>query len=278
MVVEPPTQLTSILKAFQWDWCSFQPCEAYGYHTLIIFLFLILMSCSGGILLSSPATLASPEPCSSFAVLFVALHDPRYQGVHLCMYSMCGKSSRQPPTGLLSPLSIFSGRTLQLVLSLLFSCLRRIPQSSQWWIDFWKAVYFMPCPELPSARENVDLLVRHGFRLHGFPGEPLWRDSCGVLGASVSGEGKPDFGEHPPMCDSSTSSVLEFLPALAWICPQLFGRGHHWYLSHYGLKEEVAVPSVQAHLQGCVEMGPLCPPALFFTVSEAGQLSPHLMC
>lgn len=106
--------------------------------------------------------------------------------ISACSVCSRGKSSHQPPTGLLNPLPIFSGRTLQSILSLLFPCQRGMM------VDRFLQNCASHAPSSP-LRENVDILVRHVFHLHGFPREPVWRDSCCVLGASMS----LSSGYHP---------------------------------------------------------------------------------
>lgn len=58
-------------------------------------------------------------------------------------------------------------------------------------------VHFVPLPKLPSTKETAEVMLRHVFRLHGFPKDVVpdwglqvasrfWKAFCSLLGATVS--------------------------------------------------------------------------------------------
>lgn len=116
-----------------------------------------------------------------------------------CSVCAHGKSSHQPPAGLLQPLSIQyrprSHITMDFVTGLPPSEGNTTNLTT---IDkFSQAVHFVPLSKLPLASETANLLVQHVFQLHGIPPDKVfdrggqfvslvWKASCQALGASVS--------------------------------------------------------------------------------------------
>ncbi|KAI3367249.1 hypothetical protein L3Q82_008301 [Scortum barcoo] len=99
--------------------------------------------------------------------------------VQACTVCARGKSSHQPPSGLLQPLSV-PGHG---------------PGPTSPWILSQPTL--LPLPSFPTARETADLLANHVVRLHGIPRDivsdrgprfisQVWKSFCTGLGASVS--------------------------------------------------------------------------------------------
>ena len=88
-----------------------------------------------------------------------------------CPVCARNKVSRYPPAGLLCPLPVphrpWSDISLDFVTGLPPSegnttVLTVVDRLS-------KMVHFIPLPKLPSAKETAEVMLRHVFRLHGFP-------------------------------------------------------------------------------------------------------------
>ncbi|KAI3354784.1 hypothetical protein L3Q82_004527 [Scortum barcoo] len=91
--------------------------------------------------------------------------------VQACTVCARGKSSHQPPSGLLQPLSVpgrpWSHIALDFVTGLPPSNGKTVILTI---VDrFSKAAHFVALAKLPTARETADLLANHVVRLHGIP-------------------------------------------------------------------------------------------------------------
>ncbi|KAI3371556.1 hypothetical protein L3Q82_023590 [Scortum barcoo] len=110
--------------------------------------------------------------------------------VQACTVCARGKSSHQPPSGLLQPLSVpgrpWSHIALDFVTGLPPSNGKTVILTI---VDrFSKAAHFVALAKLPTARETADLLANHVVRLHGIPHGTLCR--IGVRSSSHR------FGSH----------------------------------------------------------------------------------
>lgn len=91
--------------------------------------------------------------------------------IDACPVCACGKSSHQPPAGLLHPLPVprrpWSHITVNFVTGLPTSDGQRVILT----IDdrFSKAAHFVPLSKIPTAAETRGLVVKHVFSLHGIP-------------------------------------------------------------------------------------------------------------
>ena len=151
---------------------------------------------------------------------------------------------------------------------------------------FSKAVHFIPLPKLPSATETAELLVQHVVRLHGIPRDivsdrgpqftsGIWKAFCKALGASTS----LSSGHHPQTngqteranqdlgaalrCITSrvSSSWSKMLPWVEYAHNTLISSASGFSPFECSLgyqpplflaqEEEIAVPSVQAHIHRC---------------------------
>uniref|UniRef100_A0A9J8BGI7 Integrase catalytic domain-containing protein n=1 Tax=Cyprinus carpio carpio TaxID=630221 RepID=A0A9J8BGI7_CYPCA len=109
------------------------------------------------------------------------------------------KPVNRPPDGLLNPLPVPSHSWSHIALDFVSG----LPPSKGNTViltvvgRFSKGVHFIPLPKLPSARETVQLVVDHVFRLHGLPVDVVsdrgpqfasrfWREFCRQIGASAS--------------------------------------------------------------------------------------------
>ncbi|KAI3353355.1 hypothetical protein L3Q82_019890 [Scortum barcoo] len=117
--------------------------------------------------------------------------------VQACTVCARGKSSHQPPSGLLQPLSVpgrpWSHIALDFVTGLPPSNGKTVILTI---VDrFSKAAHFVALAKLPTARETADLLANHVVRLHGIPWDivsdrgpqfisQVWKSFCTGLGAS----------------------------------------------------------------------------------------------
>uniref|UniRef100_A0A3B4VHR5 Gypsy retrotransposon integrase-like protein 1 n=1 Tax=Seriola dumerili TaxID=41447 RepID=A0A3B4VHR5_SERDU len=143
--------------------------------------------------------------------------------VAACSVCARGKSSHQPPAGLLRPLPIptrpWSHIALDFVTGLPPSEGKTVILTI---IDrFSKCVHYVPLPKLPSALETSELLIQHVFRLHGLPSDivsdrgpqftsQVWRDFCKAVGAtaSLSSGYHPQTNGHTERANQSLESAL----------------------------------------------------------------------
>uniref|UniRef100_A0A3P9M8J2 Integrase catalytic domain-containing protein n=1 Tax=Oryzias latipes TaxID=8090 RepID=A0A3P9M8J2_ORYLA len=151
---------------------------------------------------------------------------------------------------------------------------------------FSKAVHYIPLPQLPSATETAKLLVHHVFRLYGLPTDivsdrgpqftsQVWKAFCRSIGATVS----LSSGFHPQtngQAERANQDLETALRCVAEAHPSSWSDHLDWVeYSHNSLvssatglspfecslgfqpplfpaqEEEVAVPSVQAHIRRC---------------------------
>uniref|UniRef100_A0A3B3HD22 Gypsy retrotransposon integrase-like protein 1 n=1 Tax=Oryzias latipes TaxID=8090 RepID=A0A3B3HD22_ORYLA len=205
-----------------------------------------------------------------------------------CTICARSKSGNSPPAGFLHPLPTphrpWSHLAVDFVTGLPSSQGNTVILTV---VDrFSKAVHFIPLPQLPSATETAKILVNHVFRHHGIPVDivsdrgpqfisQVWRAFCTALGASVS----LSSGYHPQsngqaeranqeleaglrcLAAQNQSDWSEFLvwieyahnthPSTATgISPFEASLGYSPPL--FPSQElDLAVPSVQEHLQRC---------------------------
>ncbi|KAI3375592.1 hypothetical protein L3Q82_003912 [Scortum barcoo] len=128
---------------------------------------------------------------------------------------------------------------------------------------FSKAAHFVALAKLPTARETADLLANHVVRLHGIPRDIVSGSGSAVhltglevilyagLGASVS----LTSGFHPQSNGQTERTNQDLESALRCVTA---GNQSTWCtylpwveLAHNSLEQELAVPSIQHHLQRC---------------------------
>ncbi len=103
---------------------------------------------------------------------------------------------------------------------------------------FSKAVYFIPLPKLPSARETAQLMVDHVLRLHGLPVDGVsdrgpqfasrfWKEFCRQIGASAS----LSSGFHPQtngQCERANEDLERMLRCLTSNNPSSWCQQLSW--------------------------------------------------
>ncbi|KAI3364494.1 hypothetical protein L3Q82_011280 [Scortum barcoo] len=182
--------------------------------------------------------------------------------VQACTVCARGKSSHQPPSGLLQPLSVpgrpWSHIALDFVTGLPPSNGKTVILTI---VDrFSKAAHFVALAKLPTARETADLLANHVVRLHGIPWdivsdrgpqfisqtERTNQDLESALRCVTAGN-QSTWCTYLPWVElahnslvSSATGVSPFEASLGYQ-PPLFPRQ----------EQELAVPSIQHHLQRC---------------------------
>ena len=205
-----------------------------------------------------------------------------------CTVCARGKTSHRPSVGLLRPLPIpgrpWSHIALDFVTGLPPSNGKTVILTI---VDrFSKAVHFIGLPKLPSAHETAGLLTNHVFRLHGIPVDivsdrgpqfisQVWKSFCQALGATVS----LSSGFHPQtngQSERANQDLESAIRCVAAINPSSWNSQLCWIeYAHNSLssaatgvspfeaslgyqpplfpaqEEELAVPSVQHHLQRC---------------------------
>uniref|UniRef100_A0A3P9LJV0 Integrase catalytic domain-containing protein n=1 Tax=Oryzias latipes TaxID=8090 RepID=A0A3P9LJV0_ORYLA len=208
--------------------------------------------------------------------------------VAACTTCARSKSSNSPPSGLLHPLptphrpwshiavDFVTGLPPSLGNTVIFTIVDR----------FSKAVQFIPLPQLPTATETADLLVNSVFRHHGIPADivsdrgpqfisQVWKAFCSALGATVS----LTSGYHPQSNGQAERANQELEAALRCLAAQnpadwakylvWIEYAHNSHTSSatgispfeaslgyspplFPSQElDLAVPSVQHHLQRC---------------------------
>lgn len=205
-----------------------------------------------------------------------------------CQVCARGKASHSPPSGLLQPLPVpkrpWSHIAVDFVTGLPPSQGNTVILTV---VDrFSKAAHFIALPKLPTAKETADCITNNVFRLHGIPLDivsdrgtqftsQVWRSFCEGLGATVS----LTSGFHPQtngqteranqdletalrcVTASNPSTWSTFLPWIEYAHNSLVSSatGLSPFQASLGYQpplfpsEEVdlAVPSVQHHLQRC---------------------------
>uniref|UniRef100_A0A3P9LGA0 Gypsy retrotransposon integrase-like protein 1 n=1 Tax=Oryzias latipes TaxID=8090 RepID=A0A3P9LGA0_ORYLA len=208
--------------------------------------------------------------------------------ISACSICARSKASNRPPSGHLLPLSTpsrpWSHIAVDFVTGLPPSQGHTVILTV---IDrFSKAAQFIPLPQLPSAMETADALIHHVFRHHGIPSDivsdrgpqftsQVWKAFCSALGATVS----LTSGYHPQANGQAERANQELEAALRCLAAQ---NQEDWskYLvwveyahnSHSSTATgispfeaslgyspplfpsqelDLAVPSVQLHLQRC---------------------------
>ena len=205
-----------------------------------------------------------------------------------CSVCSRGKSSHRPPSGLLQPLPIpkrpWSHLAVDFVTGLPPSDGNTVILTV---VDrFSKMAHFIALRKLPSAAETADLLVNHVFKLHGIPADIVsdrgpqftsraWQAFCRAIGASPS----CSSGFHPQTNGQSERANQDLESALRCVSarhPASWSQHLPWieyshnsltssatgmspFMVAYGYQpplfpsqeQEVAVPSVRAHLRRC---------------------------
>uniref|UniRef100_A0A3P9ICQ0 Gypsy retrotransposon integrase-like protein 1 n=1 Tax=Oryzias latipes TaxID=8090 RepID=A0A3P9ICQ0_ORYLA len=220
-----------------------------------------------------------------------SMDDDVRQYIAACTTCARAKSSNSPPAGHLHPLSTPSRPWSHIAVDFVtglppshgFTVILTV-------IDrFSKAVQFIPLPHLPSATETANTLVNVVFRHHGIPSDivsdrgpqftsQVWKAFCSALGATIS----LTSGYHPQSNGQAERANQELEAALRCFAAQ---NQEDWpdYLiwveyahnnhpsSATGMSPfeaslgyspplfpsqelDLAVPSVQLHLQRCQEV------------------------
>ena len=208
--------------------------------------------------------------------------------VAACDICARSKASHRPPAGLLHPLPV-PGRPWSHI-SLDFVTGLPVSQGHDTILTvvdrFSKAVHFIPLPKLPSALETAELLVQHVIRPHGIPRDivsdrgpqfvsRVWQAFCRGIGATVS----LTSGYHPQsngqaeranqaleaslrcITTSNPASWVKYLPwveyslntmvsAATGLSPFQVSLGYQPPLFP-NQEEEIAVPTVRAHIRRC---------------------------
>ena len=205
-----------------------------------------------------------------------------------CTVCARSKSSHQAPIGLLQPLPVPSRPWSHIGLDFVTGL--PVSQGNSTILTivdrFSKAVHFVPLPKLPTASGTADLLVNHVVRLHGIPTDivsdrgpqfisQVWKAFCRALGASVS----LSSGYHPQTNGQAERANQDLGAALRCVTsrnPTSWSLHLPWIeYAHNSLssaatgmspfecslgyqpplfpaqEDEIAVPSVQAHLRRC---------------------------
>uniref|UniRef100_A0A3B3IH81 Gypsy retrotransposon integrase-like protein 1 n=1 Tax=Oryzias latipes TaxID=8090 RepID=A0A3B3IH81_ORYLA len=211
--------------------------------------------------------------------------------VAACTICARSKNSNSPPSGLLQPLPIpsrpWSHIALDFVTGLPPSQGHTVILTI---IDrFSKAVHFVPLAQLPSATDTAEILIHHVFRYHGIPCDivsdrgpqftsQVWKSFCSALGATVS----LSSGYHPQSNGQAERVNQELEAALRCLAAQNESDWSKFLIwveyahnihpsSATGLSPfevslgyspplfpsqefDLAVPSVQLHLQRCQDI------------------------
>lgn len=208
--------------------------------------------------------------------------------VAACSTCARSKSNHQAPAGLLDPLSIPSRPWSHISVDFVTGLPESDGNTTILTVvdRFSKAVHYVPLPKLPSATETANLLVLHVYRLHGIPLDivsdrgpqftsQVWKAFCHALGTSVS----LSSGYHPQSngqteranqdlgsalrCISARNPATwsSYLPWIEYAHNSLVSSatGMSPFMVSLGFQpplfpdqeQDVAVPSVQAHLRRC---------------------------
>ncbi|KAK7918601.1 hypothetical protein WMY93_009885 [Mugilogobius chulae] len=208
--------------------------------------------------------------------------------VFACQVCARSKTRHCPPSGLLQPLQVPSRPWSHIALDFVTGLPSSQGNTTILTIvdRFSKAAHFIALPKLPTAKETADLLVSHVFRLHGIPLDivsdrgpqftsQVWRTFCQSLGASVS----LSSGFHPQtngqtertnqdlesalrcITTHNSSAWSTYLPWVEYAHNSLVSSstGMSPFEASIGYQpplfpeqeQELAVPSVQHHLQRC---------------------------
>lgn len=216
-----------------------------------------------------------------------------------CPVCALGKSSHQPPAGLLNPFQIPQWSCSHIAGGFVTGLPPLDGNTTILVVDrFSKVVHFIPLSEFsPGQPRQPSSLFPDGHcvwlrapvyvpSLEGLLQRP-WGLGESLLWLpptvqQASRKNKPVFGECPPLHDHAPSDTVESFPVLGRVRPQLFGLGLHGDVSFYGLHwisaTSVWIPGGKGAfftgqptaLQG-VGAGQLCSPTYFLTVPEAGQ-------
>uniref|UniRef100_A0A3B3HVP5 Gypsy retrotransposon integrase-like protein 1 n=1 Tax=Oryzias latipes TaxID=8090 RepID=A0A3B3HVP5_ORYLA len=227
-----------------------------------------------------------------------------------CTTCARSKTSNRPPSGLLQPLPVpsrpWSHIAVDFVTGLPPSQGHSVILTV---IDrFSKAAQFIPLPQLPSASETADVLVNNVFRHHGIPCDivsdrgpqftsQVWKAFCSALGATVS----LTSGHHPQANGQAERANQELEAALRCLASQNqsdwskylvwaeYAHNNHSstatgmspFEASLGYSPplfpsqelDLAVPSVQLHLQRCREVWLQTRAALLRTVEGNRQIA-----
>lgn len=208
--------------------------------------------------------------------------------VSACQVCARGKASHNHPSGLLQPLQIPSRPWSHIALDFVTGLPPSQGKTTILTIvdRFSKAAHFIALPKLPTAKETADLLVNHVVRLHGIPLDivsdrgpqftsHVWKAFCQSLGASVS----LSSGFHPQTNGQTERTNQDLESALRCVTasdPTIWSTYLPWVeYSHNSMvssstglspfeasigyqpplfpeqEHELAVPSIQHHLQRC---------------------------
>lgn len=208
--------------------------------------------------------------------------------VSSCSVCARSKSSHQAPAGLLNPLPIPMRPWSHIAIDFVTGLPKSEGNNTILTIvdRFSKAVHYIPLPKLPSSTETAKLLVQHVYRLHGIPSDivsdrgpqftsQVWKAFCQSLGTTVS----LSSGYHPQsngqteranqdlgaalrcVTARNPSTWSSFLPWVEYAHNSLVSSatGMSPFMVCLGFQpplfpdqeQDVAVPSVQTHLNRC---------------------------
>uniref|UniRef100_A0A3B3HJB6 Gypsy retrotransposon integrase-like protein 1 n=1 Tax=Oryzias latipes TaxID=8090 RepID=A0A3B3HJB6_ORYLA len=227
-----------------------------------------------------------------------------------CSTCARSKTSNRPPSGLLHPLPVPSRPWSHIAVDFITGL---PPSQGHTVIltvidRFSKAAQFIPLPQLPTATETADTLVNHVFRHHGIPCDivsdrgpqftsQVWKAFCSALGATVS----LTSGYHPQANGQAERANQELEAALRCLAAQNHADWSKYLIwaeyahnSHTSTATgrspfeaslgyspplfpsqelDLAVPSVQLHLQRCQEIWLQTKAALVRTAENNRQIA-----
>ncbi|KAJ8271080.1 hypothetical protein GJAV_G00122510, partial [Gymnothorax javanicus] len=182
--------------------------------------------------------------------------------VSACSVCAQGKSSHQPPHGLLQPLPTphcpWSHISLDFITGL--------PPSNHFTIltiRFSKAVHFIPLTKLPSAQETANL-IQHVIRLHSIPTDitsdrgpqftaKFWKSFCNSLGTSVS----LSSGFHPQTNGQTERANQCIETVLRCLCSKNpFSWSHQLPWAEYAINSHTSAASGLSPFEACLGYQP----------------------
>uniref|UniRef100_A0A3P9MH64 Gypsy retrotransposon integrase-like protein 1 n=2 Tax=Oryzias latipes TaxID=8090 RepID=A0A3P9MH64_ORYLA len=227
-----------------------------------------------------------------------------------CTTCARSKTSNRPPSGLLQPLPVPSRPWSHIAVDFITGLPPSHGHSVILTVidRFSKAAQFIPLPQLPSASETADVLVNNVFRHHGIPCDivsdrgpqftsQVWKAFCSALGATVS----LTSGYHPQANGQAERANQELEAALRCLASQNqsdwskylvwaeYAHNNHSstatgmspFEASLGYSPplfpsqelDLAVPSVQLHLQRCRDIWLQTRAALLRTVEGNRQIA-----
>lgn len=230
--------------------------------------------------------------------------------VSSCSVCARSKSSNQQPAGLLHPLPVPKRPWSHIAVDFVTGLPPSAGNTTILTIvdRFSKAVHYLPLPKLPTATETANLLIQHVYRLHGIPSDivsdrgpqftsQVWKAFCQSFGTSSS----LSSGYHPQSNGQSERANQNLEAALRCVAsrhPSSWSSHLSWIeYAHNSLissatgmspfmiclgyqpplfpeqEEDVAVPSVQAHLRRCRSVWRTARAALLRTATRNQEMA-----